>query len=141
MPSLSAFGPTSPPDDAMASLFSYFTNGDPQSSETPFADLFDSTLRDIACDKDSRNSCLSGHQLSLGECGCLSEAANYHVVLELSLRLRRAAEVLNSHPLHSESSMCLLKQRVAELDVFARFVILLSRVANVLKHRTPSAQF
>jgi hypothetical protein len=105
----------------MASLLSYLTNGDTP-SDAAFADLFDSTLHDLARDKDPRDVCLFGPQAQPGECACLSEAANYYVVLELSLRLRRAAEVLNCHPLHSEGSMCLLRQRIADLDGFTRFV-------------------
>ncbi|KAH8988023.1 hypothetical protein EDB92DRAFT_1065394 [Lactarius akahatsu] len=118
--SLSAFSPTSPGDDAIASLLSYFTDGDLQ-SDSPFAELFDNTLRDMSCSEATPDACLSQHsgqQTPLSECGCLSEVANYQAVLELSLRLRCAAEALNRHPQHSNSSMCLLKQRITELDVF-----------------------
>ncbi|KAI0267143.1 hypothetical protein BC834DRAFT_98793 [Gloeopeniophorella convolvens] len=121
MPFLSTFSPTPqvPPNDNMASLLSYFAEGDAQGG-TCFADFFDNTLRDMACDKaaDGFLSQHPGHHAPLGECGCLSDAANYHAVLELSLRLRRAAEVLSRHPPHSAGSMCLLKHRIAELDVF-----------------------
>ncbi|KAI0300997.1 hypothetical protein B0F90DRAFT_1720780 [Multifurca ochricompacta] len=120
IPSLSAFGPISPGDDPMASLFSYFTDGGAHSS-APFVELFDSTLCDMTSDKPAPGACLSqhsGHQTPNSECGCLLESANYHAVLELSLRLRHAAEVLNQHPLHSKGSLCLLKQRIAELDAY-----------------------
>ncbi len=123
--SLSAFSPTSPGDDAIASLLSYFTDGDLR-SDTPFAELFDNTLRDMTRNEATPDACLSQHsgqQTPLSECGCLSEVANYQAVLELSLRLRCAAEALNRHPQHNNSSMCLLKQRIAELDVFTRFAI------------------
>ncbi|KAI0250366.1 hypothetical protein BJV78DRAFT_1220219, partial [Lactifluus subvellereus] len=63
-----------------------------------------------------------GHQTPLSECGCLSDAVGYRAVLELFLRLRRAAEVLSRHPVHHVSSTCFLKQRIMELDVFPRFV-------------------
>ncbi|KAH8989987.1 hypothetical protein EDB92DRAFT_812891 [Lactarius akahatsu] len=119
---LSAFRSTSPGpgDDAIASLLSYFMDGDLQ-PDTPFAELFDNTLRDMSCSEATPNPYLpqhSGQQTPLSECGCLSEVANYQAVLELSLRLRCAAEALNRHPRHNNSSMCLLKQRIAELDVF-----------------------
>ena len=123
---------TSPADSTMDSLLSYLTNGDPP-SDAPFADIFDSTLHDLTRDKDSRNICLSGPQTQPGECGCLSEAANYYAVLELSVRLRRVAEVLNRHPPHGEGSMCLLRQRIADLDDFTRFVCCPTWVANILK--------
>ncbi|KAH9052240.1 hypothetical protein EDB87DRAFT_1570638 [Lactarius vividus] len=125
MQSRSAFSPTSPRDDTIASLLSYFTDGDLQ-SDTPFAELFDNSLRDVSCSEATPDACLSRHsgqQTPLSECGCLSEVTNYQAVLELSLRLRCAAEALNRHPQHSNSSMCLLKQRIAELDVFTRFAV------------------
>lgn len=137
-PSLSAFGPILLGDDAMASPFSYFTNDDPQ-SDTPFADPFDSTLCDITCCKGTREACLTRRQSPLGVCECLSEAANYHAVLELSLCLRHTAEVLSRYSLHGKDSMCPLKQRIAELDAFTRFVTLLTRVVNILKCRILSA--
>ncbi|KAH9083372.1 hypothetical protein EDB83DRAFT_2253988 [Lactarius deliciosus] len=118
--SLSASSPTSPGDDDLASLLSYFTDGDFQ-SDTPFHELFDNTLRGMSCSDATPDACLSPHsgqQTPFSECGCLSEVANYQAVLELSLRLRCAADALNRHPQHSNSSMCLLKQRIAELDVF-----------------------
>ncbi|KAH9064993.1 hypothetical protein EDB87DRAFT_1556140 [Lactarius vividus] len=122
MQSLSAFSPTPPGDSSISSL-SYFTDGDLQ-SDTPFVELFDNTLRDMSCSDTTADPCLSQHsgqQTLLSECGCLSEVANYQAVLELSLRLRCAAEALNRHPRHNNSSMCLLKQRIVELDVFTRF--------------------
>ncbi|KAI9437719.1 hypothetical protein H4582DRAFT_296724 [Lactarius indigo] len=120
MLSLSAFGPTPPGDDAITSLLSHFTDGNLHSA-TPFAELFDNALRDVFCGEAAPDACLSQHsgqQTPLSECGCLSEVTNYQAVLELSLRLRYAAEALNRHPQHNNSSMCLLKQRIAELDVF-----------------------
>ncbi|KAH9083371.1 hypothetical protein EDB83DRAFT_8733 [Lactarius deliciosus] len=120
MQSLSAFSPTSPGDDAISSLLSYFSDGDLQ-SDSPFAELFDNTLCDMSCSEATPDPCQSQHsgqQTPLSECGCLSEVENYQAVLELSLRLRCAADALNRHPQHSNSSICLLKQRIAELDVF-----------------------
>ncbi|KAJ8522000.1 hypothetical protein ONZ45_g1344 [Pleurotus djamor] len=54
-----------------------------------------------------------------GHCGCLHEPANYNVVLELSLRLRKAADVLARSPSHRMGSNCVLHHRIAELDTFA----------------------
>ncbi|KAJ6451696.1 hypothetical protein C8R47DRAFT_298002 [Mycena vitilis] len=48
-----------------------------------------------------------------GNCGCLNEAACYNVVLELSARLRRAAEVLARSPSHANNSCGLNDGRLA----------------------------
>jgi hypothetical protein len=48
-----------------------------------------------------------------GHCGCLSEGPSYNVVLELSLRLRKAADIL------LRSGTCCLSQRIIELDALA----------------------
>lgn len=48
-----------------------------------------------------------------GHCGCLTEGPSYNVVLELSLRLRKAADIL------LRSDNCCLSQRINELDALA----------------------
>ncbi|PCH43656.1 hypothetical protein WOLCODRAFT_90423 [Wolfiporia cocos MD-104 SS10] len=53
-------------------------------------------------------------------CGCLHDPANYNVVLELSLRLRKAADILSRSLKHgSGSGCCAITQNIAELDRFA----------------------
>ncbi|KAK0226210.1 hypothetical protein IW262DRAFT_750548 [Armillaria fumosa] len=54
-----------------------------------------------------------------GHCGCLHEGANYRALLELSLRLRKAADVLARSPRHHPGSNCSLQRRVSELDAHA----------------------
>ncbi|KAF9241546.1 hypothetical protein BU15DRAFT_44794 [Melanogaster broomeanus] len=54
-----------------------------------------------------------------GHCGCLNEVASYNVALELSLRLRKAADVLSRSASHRFNNGCLLNQRIAELDTLA----------------------
>ncbi|EKM54400.1 uncharacterized protein PHACADRAFT_146309 [Phanerochaete carnosa HHB-10118-sp] len=50
-------------------------------------------------------------------CGCLGEANSYNVVLELSLRLRRAAETLAHYSRHHSASVnCQIHQRITDLD-------------------------
>ncbi|KIK67359.1 hypothetical protein GYMLUDRAFT_37461 [Collybiopsis luxurians FD-317 M1] len=49
-------------------------------------------------------------------CNCVLDATTYHAMLELSLRLRRAAGLLAQSPLHQAGGYCLLNQRLAELD-------------------------
>ncbi|RDB24946.1 hypothetical protein Hypma_007871 [Hypsizygus marmoreus] len=53
-----------------------------------------------------------------GHCGCLHESANYNVVLELSVRLRKAADILARSTGHHMGSNCLLNQRISDLDTF-----------------------
>ncbi|KAJ6581890.1 hypothetical protein B0H19DRAFT_1116877 [Mycena capillaripes] len=60
-----------------------------------------------------------------GNCGCLTESACYNAVLELSLRLRRAADVLARSPSHSGHSDCALNTHISDLDAFAKFVELI----------------
>ncbi|KAJ7698961.1 hypothetical protein B0H17DRAFT_1049819 [Mycena rosella] len=53
-------------------------------------------------------------------CGCLNDTECYSVVLELSLRLRRTAELLACSPSHSTSSDCALNAQISDLDTFAK---------------------
>ncbi|KZT29867.1 hypothetical protein NEOLEDRAFT_1127754 [Neolentinus lepideus HHB14362 ss-1] len=53
-----------------------------------------------------------------GHCGCLNEPSSYTVVLELTLRLRKAAEILGRSKRHQTESACLLHQLIVELDNF-----------------------
>lgn len=71
------------------------------------------------------DTCLMGHDNSHidGHCGCLSDTGSYNVVLELSLRLRRAAETLNRFPKHRTPSSCPIHQRISDLDRCATYVV------------------
>ncbi|TCD69807.1 hypothetical protein EIP91_006120 [Steccherinum ochraceum] len=53
-----------------------------------------------------------------GHCGCLGDLKSYSVVLDLSLRLRRAAEILGLSPKHLNASECSIHQRIAAMDRF-----------------------
>ncbi|KAJ4483364.1 hypothetical protein J3R30DRAFT_1768225 [Lentinula aciculospora] len=50
-------------------------------------------------------------------CNCVLEATNYQTMLELSLRLRKAASILARSSHHQTGVHCLLNQRLSELDV------------------------
>jgi len=52
----------------------------------------------------------------LAHCGCANETNSYIVLLELSLRLRKASEVVGHHFKHFSGSTCDLNQRITELD-------------------------
>jgi hypothetical protein len=58
----------------------------------------------------------------LGHCGCANETNSYIVLLELSLRLRRASEVVGHHFKHFSGSTCGLNQKIIELDKFLSYV-------------------
>ncbi|KAG2078990.1 hypothetical protein BDR04DRAFT_1146667 [Suillus decipiens] len=53
-------------------------------------------------------------------CGCLTDGSSYNAVLELSLRLRKAADILSRSAYHHlGSNNCALNQRIVELDGLA----------------------
>ncbi|PFH51525.1 hypothetical protein AMATHDRAFT_142347 [Amanita thiersii Skay4041] len=51
-----------------------------------------------------------------GHCGCLHESANYQAILELSVRLRKGANVLAHSANHRFGVACHLKEKITELD-------------------------
>ncbi|OSD06775.1 hypothetical protein PYCCODRAFT_1359511 [Trametes coccinea BRFM310] len=61
-------------------------------------------------------ACPAGH--SQDHCGCLNDHTSYTTVLELSLRLRRATEVLAQYANHGAQSDCKVHRRISELDRF-----------------------
>ncbi|KAJ7210536.1 hypothetical protein GGX14DRAFT_625977 [Mycena pura] len=66
-----------------------------------------------------------------GNCGCLNDVACYNVVLELSLRLRKAADVLARSPSHSSCpSDCTLNTHISDLDMFAKNMLLDRDIPN-----------
>ena len=61
-------------------------------------------------------------QPSIGHCGCLYDSASYQAMLELSLRLRKASDVLGQSPTHRlGEGFCHLHQRILELDLLAMY--------------------
>ncbi|KAJ7625560.1 hypothetical protein FB45DRAFT_921774 [Roridomyces roridus] len=67
---------------------------------------------------------MSCHRTRGGACGCLTEAACYHVVLDLSLRLRKAVDVLSRSPGHSTNSACALHARILEVDTLVKNMLI-----------------
>ena len=52
-------------------------------------------------------------------CGCLNDPATYNAILELSLRLRKAADILGRSTHHTPgTSNCMINQNIVELDRF-----------------------
>ncbi|KAE9407343.1 hypothetical protein BT96DRAFT_986640 [Gymnopus androsaceus JB14] len=58
----------------------------------------------------------SRHHNMMQPCDCVRDASNYQTMLELSLRLRKAAGILGQYPAHQAGSYCLLHQTLLELD-------------------------
>lgn len=79
-----------------------------------FDNIFDNLIRSDGLGMGNPESCLSHPDGA--HCGCLGEATSYNVVLELSLRLRRAAETLGHYSKHRATPNCPIHQRIAELD-------------------------
>lgn len=59
----------------------------------------------------------------LPHCGCLETQTAYSAVLELSIRLRRAAEMLGRVNHHTQDSDCAIYSKVSELDTLTRCVV------------------
>jgi hypothetical protein len=81
----------------------------------------DASYAQLAKDGQREQLCFTKQQG--GHCGCLHESTSYNVVLELSLRLRKAADVLARSASHHMGSNCLLNQHIIDLDTFATCVI------------------
>lgn len=80
-----------------------------------FDNLFDGLIRSDGLGMGNPDAC-AVHPDHV-HCGCLGDANSYNVVLELSLRLRRAAETLAHYSKHhAASTNCQIHQRIADLD-------------------------
>ncbi|KAH9929515.1 uncharacterized protein BXZ73DRAFT_48132 [Epithele typhae] len=106
MPSL-----LTPEYDFSSLLASYHaTGGGPPMDDGFFGDMLHPLLSSTA------ESC-SVH--SDGEhCGCLHDHASYNTVLELSLRLRRATDILSGYAKHGARSECKIHKSITDLDRF-----------------------
>jgi hypothetical protein len=124
------------PTDEYARTQALIVGGQPLTGEFDFASIFMSYPGLIGCGDSLPhealggdpitdhldNTCISKHHYhtsASGHCGCLTEGSSYNVVLELSLRLRKAADILGRSAYHSLGSNCALNQRVIELDALA----------------------
>ena len=82
-------------------------------------DVFAQLVDRLASDKTAGEfDWVSPDRAGLGHCGCANETNSYIVLLELSLRLRRASEVVGHHFKHFSGSNCSLNQKIAQLDKF-----------------------
>ncbi|KAI0355568.1 hypothetical protein OH77DRAFT_296569 [Trametes cingulata] len=96
--------------DLSTLLTSCHTSGDP-------AAVTDGYLNDMLENLLSTpNACSADH--SQDHCGCLNDHTSYSTVLELSLRLRRATEILSRYAKHGAQSDCKVHRGISELDRF-----------------------
>ncbi len=58
------------------------------------------------------------HKQHNNHCGCLHETSSYGALLELSMRLRKAADALAKSPSHRSGTDCTLQKKVNELDTY-----------------------
>jgi len=94
--------------------------------ELPKPDVLAQLIDRLASDKGPNDfDWVSPDRAGLGHCGCANETNSYIVLLELSLRLRKASEVVGHHFKHFSGSTCGLNQRITELDKFISYVSLL----------------
>lgn len=56
------------------------------------------------------------HQLA--HCGCLNDSNGYNLILDLSMRLRKASESLSQSSRHHHMGQCAVMQRISEMDMF-----------------------
>lgn len=105
----------------LADSSSLHSNESPTSLEQYLLDtnILNHLIEQIGCSSTSPTFGWMNEDQSNGHCGCLNDSMFYGVVLELSMRLRKAAEGLQHHNSHRTGSQCTLTQRVLELDKFA----------------------
>jgi hypothetical protein len=75
-----------------------------------------------------------GAQLDMCVCPCIMEPPSYHALLELSLRLRRAADIISLSAHHLGGTSCFLLQRIIEVDTLIRSVARQMSAMMQLKH-------
>lgn len=90
--------------------------------ELPKPDVLTQLIDRLASDKGPGEFDWTSPDRAGGHCGCANETNSYIVLLELSLRLRKASEVVGHHFKHFSGSTCDLNKRIAELDKFISYV-------------------
>lgn len=103
-----------PPDFDFASMFMSYP--ELLSGTSPHVDA--RHMQDMALSQHQQVCSAQGTD----HCGCLDEHLGYNTILELSLRLRKAADTLSRSTNHRMGARCLLNQRVNELDAFSTYV-------------------
>lgn len=124
--------PLMTPTDEYAQTRALVVGEQPLTGEFDLASIFMSYPGLIGCEDNLGHNVITGHlddtcrsnhchdTSAHGHCGCLTEGSSYNVVLELSLRLRKAADILSRSAYHHlGSNHCALSQRIMELDGLA----------------------
>ena len=99
-----------PEYDLSSLLASYHSSGAPPMAGAFFGDMLDPLLSSTAetCSVHGDDE----------HCGCLHDHASYNTVLELSLRLRRATDILSRYAKHSARTECKIHKSISDLDRF-----------------------
>ncbi|KAH9485436.1 hypothetical protein JR316_0002344 [Psilocybe cubensis] len=71
-------------------------------------------------------------------CSCLHDPTSYNTMLELSVRLRKASDVLSQSSCHHNGTYCHLHQRISELDSFT--INALSDITHTPRGMPPESQ-
>ncbi|KAL1939901.1 hypothetical protein VTO73DRAFT_9601 [Trametes versicolor] len=124
-PSPAAHSPTDPYSchggDALSSMLaaeydlSSLLSSSPASAQGGVADGYLNDMLESLL--SAPEPCPSGHGHD-DHCGCLNDHTSYSTVLELSLRLRRAVEILSRYTKHGAQSDCKVHRRISDLDRF-----------------------
>lgn len=124
-PSSQSRGPSDLLDYSAASPFNHTANttrapGSPPDLTSAFSGLgFDTNFLPVNLETTQSSQPVQSDYASVNHCGCLHEPTSYRTMLELSLGLRRATDVLGQSPGHRLGEFCPLHQRILELDSYA----------------------
>ncbi|KAF9070552.1 hypothetical protein BDP27DRAFT_1362439 [Rhodocollybia butyracea] len=117
-PTLSAPFPATPPSDTPPVDVAIQSPYSSMDLDSIFAQSASSTLYDslaLQQQLDDMSTMKMPHSHSQ-PCSCVLDPTAYQTMLELSLRLRKAAMALGQYPLHQAGAFCLLHERLAELE-------------------------
>ncbi|KAG2368030.1 hypothetical protein BDR07DRAFT_1391726 [Suillus spraguei] len=133
---LSIPSPMMMPTDEHANTRALVSGEKSLAGELDFASILMSYSGLIGCEDNLGYNIINGHlddtyrsehcydTSAHSYCGCLTEGSSYNAVLELSLRLRKAANILSRSAYHHlGSNNCALNQRIVELDGLAMMTL------------------
>lgn len=111
--------------DNMSNVLMHSHNSSPDLADGDLQNLFDCLVQPETTDGFwPLNVCNgSGTHGTHEHCGCLEDPASYHTILELSLRLRRASDILNRFSKHGNGVSCAINQSITDLDRFTSYVV------------------
>ncbi|KAF9268950.1 hypothetical protein L218DRAFT_940738 [Marasmius fiardii PR-910] len=112
--------PRVPPRLDLTALFSSYPSGPVSAYDSSYGSQSDLLYCESFSEKDGN-----------ARCNCLTETDNYNALLELSLRLRKAAQIMAQSRCHQMGSPCTLHRHIAELDLYTRQVYDSNRLTSL----------